>query len=35
MIRAPNGMMSEADALALFAEVEFKPPPGMSTQVFT
>ena len=32
MIRTPTGMMSEAEALALFEQVGFSPPPGMSTQ---
>ena len=28
MIRTPTGMMAEADALALFEQVGFTPPPG-------
>ena len=32
MIRTPTGMMSEDDAKALFQEVGFTPPPGMTTQ---
>jgi hypothetical protein len=32
MIRTPNGIMAEEDALALFKEVGFTPPPVMSTQ---
>ena len=32
MIRTPTGLMAEADALALFEQVGFSPPPGTSTQ---
>ena len=32
MIRTPTGMMSEEEAKALFDQVGFEPPEGMSTQ---